>query len=56
MLIDYYGGARSVGGNARNMINGVSDFNPNRPFIWTLHVGFLGHFRIIHRPELGSVV
>ncbi len=32
MLIDYYGGARSVGGSARNMINGVSDFNPNRPF------------------------
>ncbi|MCS4308915.1 RHS repeat-associated protein [Rheinheimera pacifica] len=31
-LIDYYGGARSVGGTARNMINGVADFNPNRPF------------------------
>lgn len=31
-LIDFYGGARSVGGFARNAINGVSDWNPNRPF------------------------
>ncbi len=31
-LIDFYGGARSVGGTARNLINGVADFNPNRPF------------------------
>lgn len=30
-LIDYYGGARSVGGSARNMINGVSDSNFFRP-------------------------
>ncbi|MBY0574407.1 MAG: hypothetical protein K2P84_12070 [Undibacterium sp.] len=29
-LIDFFGGARSVGGTSRNMINGVSDFNPNR--------------------------
>ncbi|WP_213881929.1 RHS repeat-associated core domain-containing protein, partial [Pseudomonas sp. dw_358] len=27
-LIDFYGGAQSVGGSARNLINGVSDFNP----------------------------
>lgn len=32
MLIDYYGGAQSVGGTARNKINGVSDLNPNRPY------------------------
>jgi RHS repeat-associated protein len=31
-LIDFYGGARSVGGTARNLINGVADFNPNRPY------------------------
>lgn len=31
-LIDFYGGARSAGGTARNLINGVADFNPNRPF------------------------
>ncbi|MGV6853124.1 MAG: hypothetical protein ACWA5R_13225 [bacterium] len=31
-LVDFYGGAKSVGGSARNMINGVADFNPNRPF------------------------
>ncbi|MGB5102218.1 MAG: RHS repeat-associated core domain-containing protein, partial [Steroidobacteraceae bacterium] len=31
MVIDYYGGARSVGGPTRNEINGVWDFNPNRP-------------------------
>ena len=31
-LIDFYGGARSVGGSARNLINGVADYNPNRPF------------------------
>jgi hypothetical protein len=30
-LIDYHGGARSVGGTARNMINGVADLNPRRP-------------------------
>ncbi|UGQ46082.1 RHS repeat domain-containing protein [Massilia endophytica] len=30
-LIDFYGGAKSVGGTARNMINGVADFNPLRP-------------------------
>jgi RHS repeat-associated protein len=30
-LIDFYGGAKSVGGSARNMINGVADFNLNRP-------------------------
>ena len=29
-LIDFNGGAQSVGGTARNMINGVADFNPNR--------------------------
>jgi hypothetical protein len=32
MLIDFYGGARSVGGTARNAINGVADYNPNR--VW----------------------
>lgn len=31
-LIDSIGGAQSVGGSARNKINGVADFNPNRPF------------------------
>ena len=31
-LIDFNGGARSVGGITRNMINGVADFNPQRPF------------------------
>lgn len=31
-LIDYYGGAQSVGGAARNMINGVGPLNPNGPF------------------------
>ena len=31
-LIDYYGGAKSVGGTTRNAINGVADFNPNRPW------------------------
>jgi len=31
-LIDFNGGAQSVGGSARNMINGVADGNPNRPF------------------------
>jgi RHS repeat-associated protein len=30
-LIDYNGGAQSVGGDARNKINGVADFNINRP-------------------------
>lgn len=27
-LINFYGGAQSVGGTARNMINGIADFNP----------------------------
>lgn len=31
-LIDYYGGARSVGGTTRNMINGISDKNPLRDY------------------------
>ncbi|MEH2500324.1 RHS repeat-associated protein [Bradyrhizobium sp. AZCC 1678] len=30
-LINFHGGAQSVGGTARNMINGVADFNPNGP-------------------------
>ena len=30
-LIDFNGGARSVGGNSANIINGVSDLNPLRP-------------------------
>jgi RHS repeat-associated protein len=30
-LIDFYGGAQSAGGTARNMINGISDLNPLRP-------------------------
>ncbi|WP_238527289.1 DUF6531 domain-containing protein [Methylomonas methanica] len=30
-LIDYYGGAQSVGGTARNKINGVADLNVFRP-------------------------
>ena len=29
-LIDYFGGAQSVGGSTRNKINGVADFNPFR--------------------------
>ncbi len=29
-LIDYFGGAQSVGGTARNEINGIADFNPMR--------------------------
>jgi RHS repeat-associated protein len=31
-LIDYFGGAQSVGGSTRNKINGVADFNPFRGF------------------------
>ena len=31
-LIDYFGGAQSVNGSARNMINGVADFNPFRGY------------------------
>jgi hypothetical protein len=31
-LIDFNGGARSVGGTTRNIINGVSDLNPLRPY------------------------
>ena len=31
-LIDFRGGAQSVGGTARNKINGVSDWNPNGPY------------------------
>ena len=31
-LIDFLGGAQSVGGTARNKINGVADFNPFRGF------------------------
>ncbi len=30
-LINYYGGAQSVGGTARNAINGIADFNPAGP-------------------------
>lgn len=30
-LIDFHGGAQSVGGTSRNKINGISDWNPNRP-------------------------
>jgi RHS repeat-associated protein len=30
-LINYYGGAQSVGGTARNVINGIADFNPAGP-------------------------
>jgi RHS repeat-associated protein len=30
-LIDYYGGARSMGGTARNMINGISPLNELKP-------------------------
>jgi RHS repeat-associated protein len=33
-LIDFFGGAQSVGGVSRNKINGISDFNPLRgPYI-----------------------
>jgi hypothetical protein len=31
MLIDFHGGAQSVGGISANKINGIADFNPNRP-------------------------
>ena len=31
-LIDYFGGAQSVNGAARNAINGVADFNPFRGY------------------------
>jgi len=31
-LIDFHGGAQSVGGTARNKINGVSAWNPNGPY------------------------
>lgn len=41
-LIDFFGGAKSVGGTARNMINGVADFNPNRPFYMNSAVGVFG--------------
>ncbi|WP_158965866.1 hypothetical protein [Paraglaciecola sp. L3A3] len=34
-LIDYLGGALSIGGSARNKINGIADFNPNRPFYFS---------------------
>ena len=30
-LIDLNGGAQSVGGTARNLINGISNINPFRP-------------------------
>ena len=30
--IDFFGGAQSVGGTARNKINGVADYNPNGVF------------------------
>lgn len=30
-LIDFYGGARSIGGTSRNMINGISGINPLGP-------------------------
>jgi RHS repeat-associated protein len=42
MLIDYFGGAQSVGGSARNMINGVSDFNLNRSYYINLSVSNFG--------------
>jgi hypothetical protein len=29
-LIDFHGGAQSVGGTSRNMINGISEWNPIR--------------------------
>lgn len=41
-LIDFFGGAQSVGGRARNLINGVADFNPNRPFYMNSAVGVFG--------------
>jgi hypothetical protein len=28
MLIDHFGGARSMGGNSGNAINGISPYNP----------------------------
>jgi hypothetical protein len=31
-LIDFNGGAQSMGGTSRNMINGISDINPLRSF------------------------
>ncbi|MBX3588702.1 MAG: hypothetical protein KF796_18885 [Ramlibacter sp.] len=33
-LIDVNGGARSSGGTSRNMINGISSFNPRGPFVY----------------------
>lgn len=30
-FIDYFGGAKSVGGTSRNLINGISDLNPLLP-------------------------
>lgn len=41
-LIDFRGGAKSVGGTARNKINGVSDFNGNRPEYMAQAVALFG--------------
>ncbi len=41
-LIDYYGGAQSVGGTSANRINGVSDFNLARPIYLSASVAAFG--------------
>jgi len=41
-LIDYHGGSQSVGGTSRNRINGIADFNPNRPSYMKAAIGEFG--------------
>lgn len=55
MLIDFFGGARSVGGTARNAINGVWDFNPNRAFYIQASIAAFGTLpdNSPPRPRLG---
>ncbi|WP_082551965.1 RHS repeat domain-containing protein [Massilia sp. Root351] len=54
-LIDFYGGAKSVGGSARNMINGVADFNPLRPIYIGAAISAFGPLidNSPNRPRLG---
>lgn len=33
-LIDYFGGAKSTGGTSGNAINGISDKNPKKTYIY----------------------
>lgn len=55
-LIDYLGGARSVGGSARNAINGVADFNPFRGYYINQSINQFGALpdNSPSRPRLGQ--